>query len=347
MTICITGSAGLIGSAAARRFLKKGHKVIGIDNNMRRLLFGPEGDTAEQIKLLSLFSNYKHELVDVRDKGLITKIFKRTRFDAIIHAAGQPSHDKAREIPLLDFEINALGTLNMLEATRMFCPRAVFIFTSTNKVYGDNPNKISLRETKTKLVPSKKNFPGFDESTLLDNTIHSFMGASKLAADIYVQEYGKNLGLKTTSLRLGCVTGANHAGVKVHGFLSFLAKSLIHRGSYEIIGFNGKQVRDQIHAEDVGFAFEEIIKQPFSGEVFNLGGGKRNSASIIELINIVSLKLKIKPNITINKNQRTGDHAYYTTDYTKFKKYYPKWHITKSINQIIDEIIDHEKKLVF
>ncbi len=347
MNICITGSAGLIGSVAARRLLKKGHRVVGIDNNMRQVLFGPEGDTSEQIKSLSRLPNYTHKHVDIRDKKLLTKIFKNTKFDAVIHAAGQPSHDKAKEIPMLDFEINALGALNILEATRAYCPQAVFIFTSTNKVYGDNPNKISLKETKTSLVPSNKHFSGFNESTQIDNTIHSFMGASKLAADIYVQEYGKNLGLKTTSLRLGCVTGGVHAGVKSHGFLSFLIKSLIHKGSYEIIGFKGKQVRDQIHAEDVAFAFEEIIKNPFCGEVFNLGGGKKNSASILELINLVSLKLKLKPKITINKNPRTGDHIYYVTDYTKFKKFYPKWHITKNMNQIIEEIISHEQKLGF
>lgn len=347
MNICITGSAGLIGSAAAERFLKNNHRVVGIDNNMRRALFGPDGDTSGQIKSLSRLPNYTHKHVDIRDKKFITKIFKSTRFDAVIHAAGQPSHDKAGEIPILDFEINALGTLNMLEATRSFCPKAIFIYTSTNKVYGDNPNKISLKENKTRYIPSDRYFSGFDESTQIDKTIHSFMGASKLTADIYTQEYGKNLGLKTTSLRLGCVTGGAHAGVKNHGFLSYLIKSLIHKGSYEIIGYKGKQIRDQIHADDVCLAFEQIIKNPLKGEVFNLGGGKKNSASILELINSVSLKLNMVPKITINKKPRTGDHVYYVTDCGKFNKFYPKWHITKNINQIIDEIISHEKKAGF
>lgn len=344
MKICITGSTGLIGSAAAQYFLEKKHTVIGIDNNMRSKFFGQAGATFSTKKSLQKFAKYKHLNLDIRNVKKINELFKAEKFDVVIHCAGQPSHDKAAEIPLLDFDVNTHGTLILLEAVRLFSPKAVFIFTSTNKVYGDNPNHVSLKELAKRYMYRDKKFKGIDESMSIDQNLHSFLGASKTAADIYVQEYGRYFGLKTTCLRLGCVTGVAHHSVKLHGFLSFLIKSLVHHQSYQIIGFQGKQVRDQIDAYDVTLAMEQIIKKPGWGAVFNLGGGMENNASILELIKIVSRKLSIAPKIAYLSKNRKGDHICYITDLTKFKKAYPKWKITKSLDQIIDEIITHEKK---
>jgi len=341
MTILVTGSGGLIGSTAANYFLEKEHKVVGIDNNMRRDFFGSGGDTTSQRQQLQKNSSYSHFHIDIRDQEQILSLFAKTKIDAIIHAAAQPSHDKAKKIPTLDFAVNALGTLHLLEATRKHCPSTPFIFTSTNKVYGDSPNKIPLKEGGDKYEYADKRL-GIDESCSIDQSTHSLMGASKTAADIYVQEYGRYFGLKTTCLRLGCVTGANHAGVKLHGFLSFLIKSLIHHNQYEVIGYKGKQVRDQIHAYDVVTAMNSIINKPNSGEVFNLGGGPKNSASINELIEIISHKISRKPKISYNKKNRKGDHIVYITDFSKFSTHYPKWKLSKNLNDIIDEIIEYE-----
>lgn len=339
MNILITGSQGLVGSTSALHFLKKGKKVIGIDNDMRSFFFGKKGSTNSKLKILSSNKNYAHYSTDIRNKKDLEKIFKTQKFDAIIHTAAQPSHDKAKEIPEIDFEVNAVGTLNLLELTRRFCPKSVFIFTSTNKVYGANPNKQKLRENKKRYEFKDKNFVGFDESTSLDQTTHTLFGASKLAADIYVQEYGKYFGLNTTCLRLGCITGAAHSGVKLHGFLSYLIDSLKNRKAYHIIGYKGKQVRDQIHANDLATAFEEIIKKPNTGEVFNLGGGPENTISVLEAIELVSKKLKINPKITYSKTNRVGDHICYISDISKFKKFYPNWKLSYSIGDIIDEQI--------
>lgn len=341
MTILITGSNGLIGSTAAHYFLKLNHKVIGLDNNMRKRLFGLEGDTSFQCQKLQKNDSYTHYHFDIRKWDQISSIFTKHDIDAVIHTAAQPSHDKAQQIPMLDFEINTTGTLNLLEATRKYQPNATFIFTSTNKVYGDNPNKIPLKEKKNKYVYADHRL-GIDESCSIDQNLHSLFGASKTAADIYVQEYGRYFGLKTSCLRLGCVTGSTHAGVKLHGFLSFLVKSLIHNNQYEIIGYKGKQVRDQIHADDVVAAMNEIIKNPNQGEVFNLGGGHKNSASIKELIKIISKKINKKSVIDYNKNNRKGDHIVYITDFSKFSKYYPNWKLSKNLDDIIDEIIKFE-----
>ncbi len=343
MKICVSGSFGLIGLSACRRFLSQGHEVVGIDNNMREIFFGNEGRTDINIEELKKQKKYVHKNVDIRDANEIDKIFQENKFDVIIHTAAQPSHDKAKEIPGIDFEVNAKGTLNLLEATRKHCPEAVFIFTSTNKVYGDNPNKVKLAEKETRYDFEDEKFLGFDEALSVDNCLHSLFGVSKLSADMYVQEYGKYFGLKTAEFRLGCVTGFAHASVKLHGFLSFLIKSLMQNRTYEIIGYKGKQVRDQISAEDVVSAMEEVIKNPVSGEVFNMGGGRENSASVLELIEIISQKLNIKPTITYNDNSRVGDHICYISNYSKFQKKYPKWKINKSLDLIINEIIEYEK----
>jgi CDP-paratose 2-epimerase len=337
MKILITGSQGLVGYTTSQYFLEKKHHVVGIDNNMRAVFFGQAASTSSNLNKLVSNKNYTHCPFDIRDYKNIESIFKKYKFDAIIHTAAQPSHDKAKKIPMLDFEVNAMGTLNLLELTRKYCPQAIFIFTSTNKVYGDNPNKIKLKENKTRYVFADKSFVGFDEKTSIDNCTHSLFGASKLSADIYVQEYGKYFGLKTTCLRLGCITGTTHSSVKLHGFLSYLIKSLKKRRSYQIIGYKGKQVRDQIHAHDLAAAFEEVIKKPVTGEVFNLGGGPKNTISVTESIDLISKKLNIEPKISYLDQNRIGDHICYISDISKFQKKYPKWKLTYTVESIIDE----------
>lgn len=343
MKICITGSTGLIGSAAARYFLARNHTVVGIDNNMRSRFFGRAASTSGEKKSLTAFPRYTHRAIDIRNTKAINTLFRQEKFDVVLHCAAQPSHDKATEIPQLDFQINAGGTLTLLEATRRFCPQAVFIFTSTNKVYGDGPNRLPLKELAKRYSFRQPRFKGIDETMPIDHSLHSLFGVSKTAADLYVQEYGRNFGLKTTCLRLGCVTGAHHHSAKLHGFLSYLIKSLVHTGRYEIIGYKGKQVRDQIDAVDVARAMHEIIKRPGRGAVFNLGGGAANSASIVELIERVSGKLAIKPKISYTPTARTGDHICYITDLSAFQKTYPRWKITRSLEEIIDEIISYEQ----
>lgn len=342
MKILVTGSCGLIGSNVTNFFLKKKYKVFGIDNDMRKKLFGKNASIVSNKLQLLKNNNYTHFSMDIRDAKGLRNIFKKNKFSLIVHCAGQPSHDKAKEIPLLDFDINTFGTINLLELTRQYQKNAVFVFTSTNKVYGDNPNKLKLIEKGDRYF-FKDPIKGINEDVAIDKNVHSLMGASKLSADIYVQEYGKYFGLKTTTLRLGCVTGHSHTGVKLHGFLSYLIKSLIHLNKYEILGYKGKQVRDQIEAFDVASAVYEIYKNPNNGEVFNLGGGDKNSASILEIIKLVNKKLNLSPEITYIDTPRLGDHMCYITDYSKFHKMYPKWKITKNLEQIIDDIIKHEK----
>lgn len=342
MNICVTGSCGLIGSSVCE-LLTTDHAVVGIDNNMRKAFFGDNGSTSTQQIRLSRHKNYTHKNIDIRNKQTIHDLFKDIHFDAIIHCAGQPSHDKAKDIINIDFEVNTIGTLNMLEAAHRTNSDAIFIFTSTNKVYGDNPNKVSLKEEKTRYIFKDSTFQGFDETCSLDNCTHSFFGTSKLAADTYSQEYGRYLGLRSTILRLGCVTGARHSGVKLHGFLSFLVKSLIQNNSYEIIGYKGKQVRDQIHADDVANACIAILSKPTKGEVFNLGGGSKNSASILELIDLISQKLHSHPTIKYTKTPRVGDHICYISDTSKFKKWFPTWRLSRSLESIVDELIAYEQ----
>lgn len=337
MNALVTGSQGLIGSTAALSFLKRGYHVVGVDNDMRATFFGKQGTTQRQLLHLQQFENYTHYNTDIRDYNSLEKVFKRHRFDAIIHTAAQPSHDKAREIPILDFEVNALGTLNLLELTRKYSPQAVFIYTSTNKVYGDSPNRVKLKELKYRYDFADESFMGFNEETPLDQVTHSFFGVSKLSADMYVQEYGKCYGMFTTTLRLGCVTGVAHAGVKLHGFLSYLVKSLQQSQSYEIIGYKGKQVRDQIHAEDLVAAFFQILTNPGVAEVFNVGGGRDNSTSVLEAIDKTSHHLGITPKVTFINEPRLGDHICYITNNGKFEKKYPEWKQRYTINQMILE----------
>lgn len=341
--ILVTGASGLIGSNVCHLFLQNKWEVIGIDNNMRQKFFGKAGSTLAQEKLLEHHPHYHHLSLDIRNFRKLTQTLNGQNFDLIVHCAAQPSHDKAKEIPRLDFEVNAVGTFNMLEYLRQFQPQAVFVFTSTNKVYGDNPNTIPLVEGATRYSYADGR-AGIDESLSIDQNTHSLFGAGKLAADVYVQEYGRYFGLKTAVLRLGCVTGQAHASVKLHGFLNYLIKSLLHTGSYEIIGYHGKQVRDQIDATDVANLMMEIYKKPVHGEVFNVGGGPTNSTSVWEAIHKIENKLGIQAQVSYEEVARIGDHICYITDLTKVKSFYPEWHIRKNLDQIIDEIIESEKK---
>ena len=342
----ITGSCGLVGSESAIFFSKKGFKIIGIDNNARKFFFGKDGDISwVRSKLKSNLKNYSHLNTDIRNFKSLEKIFKKYKkyIKIIIHAAAQPSHDWAKDKPFIDFDINAKGTLNMLELTRIYCSKVPFIFMSTNKVYGDNPNFLPLEEKKTRweLKRNHKYYSGIDESMSIDDCTHSFFGASKSYADLIVQEYGKNLGLKTVCFRAGCITGPNHSGAKLHGFLSYLVKISIKKKKYTLIGYKGKQVRDNIHSYDLVNCFWEYYKKPLPGKIYNAGGGRFSNCSVLEAINIVEnlIKKKIKKNII--KNNRVGDHIWYISDMKQFKKDYPKWKQKYSIKKIIQELVSN------
>ena len=341
----ITGSCGLVGSESAIFFSKKDFKIVGIDNNARKFFFGKDGDISwVKNKLKSNLENYSHFNTDIRNFKSLEKIYKRYKknIKIIIHAAAQPSHDWAKNKPFVDFDINAKGTLNMLELTRMYCPKIPFIFMSTNKVYGDNPNFLPLVEKKTRweIKQNHKYYFGIDESMSIDNCTHSFFGTSKSYADLIVQEYGKNSGLKTVCFRAGCITGPNHSGAKLHGFLSYLVKASIKNNSYTLIGYKGKQVRDNIHSEDLVSCFWEYYKKPRSGEVYNAGGGRFSNCSIIEALNKVEKIKKIKIKRKILNQNRVGDHIWYVSSMKKFKKHYPKWKQKYSTGKILRELID-------
>ena len=284
--VLITGSSGLVGSESVNFFSKKGFNVIGIDNNLRKFFFGNEGST-DKIKnnLLKNNKKFKSFNIDIRSYTSLEKIYKiyKKNISLIIHCAAQPSHDYGKNFPILDFNVNATGTLNLLELTKKYCPDAPFIFMSTNKVYGDNPNRLKIIEKKNRweLNKNDKNFKGIDEKFSIDNCTHSFFGVSKTYADLIVQEYGKNIGLKTVCFRAGCLTGPNHSGAKLHGFLSYLVKISLTKKKYSLIGYKGKQVRDNLHSYDLVNSFWEFFKKPTSGEVYNIGGGRYSNCSII------------------------------------------------------------------
>jgi CDP-paratose 2-epimerase len=341
--VLITGSSGLVGSEATLFFLKKKFKVIGIDNNQRANFFGKDGDT-NWIKRKNLqYENYRHFNIDITDYKKLEKIFiqYKNKIDLIIHAAAQPSHDWAYQNPRLDFKINAEGTLNMLELFKTYNKKSVFILTSTNKVYGDLPNKLSLTEKKTRWELPKKNifFKGIPESFSIDNSTHSLFGVSKAYGDLITQEYGKNFSLKTGVFRAGCITGPNHSGAKLHGFLSYLVKSCVMKKEYNLIGYKGKQVRDNIHSHDLVKCFWEYYKNPKKGEVYNMGGGRYSNCSILEAITYIENTRKIKVKKILTKKERTGDHQWYITDLKKFKTHYPKWKLKYNTKKIIDEIL--------
>ena len=341
----ITGSCGLVGSEASLFFSKKNFKILGIDNNSRKFFFGKDGDISWiKNKLKKKLQNYSHFNTDIRNYKHLEKIFKKYKknIKVVIHAAAQPSHDWAKNKPFVDFEINAKGTLNLLELTRIYSPNSPFIFMSTNKVYGDNPNKLPLIETRTRweIKKTHKYKSGIDETMSIDDSTHSFFGSSKCYADLVVQEYGKNIGLKTACFRAGCITGPNHSGAKLHGFLSYLVKISLQKKKYTLIGYKGKQVRDNIHSEDLISCFWEFYKNPGYGEIYNTGGGRYSNCSVIEALNLVEKIAKIKIRRKILKENRIGDHIWYISSMKRFKKRYPKWKQKYSTKKIIEELIN-------
>lgn len=346
--VVITGSDGLIGSEAVKFFSKLGFQVLGIDNNSRMKFFGKEASVLWKRKeLKNNYSNYIHLNQDIQNSKKIDEIFEKygKNIKLIIHSAAQPSHDWAATNPRLDYMVNSYGTLNMLESFRTYCPEATFIFTSTNKVYGDNPNNLDLVEDKTR-YRIKKGSPyefGISENMSIDNTLHSVFGASKTSADILVQEYGKYFGLKTVCFRGGCLTGPNHSGTKLHGFLSYLMKCLVTENEYIVYGYKGKQVRDNIHSSDLIWAFYEFFQNPKSGEVYNIGGGLESNCSMIEAIKIGENITQKKLNYKYSKNSRVGDHIWYISDLSKFKKDFPSWEIKYNVEQIMQEIFIENK----
>src|SRR5438093_1983126 len=279
MKVLVTGSSGLSGSEAAEHFDRQGHEVVGVDNNMRRVFFGPAGDTLWNLeRLKGVTKRFTHAALDIRDRAAMEELFRTQRFDLIVHCAAQPSHDKARDIPLLDFEVNALGTIHLLEATRQHSPEAAFVFMSTNKVYGDAPNEVPLKEMEKRYDYARpEDYDGIDENCRIDRTLHSLFGASKAAADLVAQEYGRYFGMAVGVFRGGCLTGPQHSGVELHGFLSYLVKCAVRGDHYTVFGYKGKQVRDNIHSDDVVRAFRAFSERPRAGEVYNLGGGRGNS----------------------------------------------------------------------
>jgi CDP-paratose 2-epimerase len=346
--ILVTGSSGLIGSEAVEYFDRRGHTITGIDNNMRRLFFGEPGDTIWNLdRLRTVTKRFTHHNVDIRDRIALETLFRSQRFDLIIHCAAQPSHDKAREIPILDFEVNALGTVNLLEATRLHCPEAVFVFLSTNKVYGDAPNEVPLRELETRWEYARpEDFNGINENCRIDRTLHSLFGASKASADLMAQEYGRYFRMKVGVFRGGCLTGPSHSGVELHGFLSYLVKMALAGGTYTVFGYKAKQVRDNIHSHDVVRAIEEFAANPRPGEVYNLGGGRENGVSMMEAITKIEQMAGKKLNWKYVDENRKGDHICYISDLAKFKSHYPNWSITIGLNEILRQIIDdHVQRL--
>ena len=337
----MTGSCGLIGSEVCGYLGRNGFRVYGIDNNERAVFFGPEGDTSWSLARLSAsISDYAHFRVDIRDRPAVLKLMAEVRPDVIVHTAAQPSHDRAASIPFDDFETNAVGTLNLLEAARQACPESPFVHMSTNKVYGDLPNTIWMRERQTRWEfddPVYAN--GIPETFSIDQSKHSLFGASKVAADVMVQEYGRYFGMPTCCLRGGCLTGPNHSGVELHGFLSYLIRCNLEGREYKVFGYKGKQVRDNIHSEDVAAFIVEFCREPRCGEVYNIGGGYENSCSILEAFTMVESLTGKPQRYTYVDENRIGDHICYYSDLRKMKAHYPAWTITRSLQDIFREIV--------
>jgi len=342
--ILVTGSAGLIGSESVNFFCEKGFTVVGIDNDMRKVFFGEEASIKwNRDLLLEKHKNkYIHHSIDIRNENDITNIFEDFNSDIklIIHAAAQPSHDWAAKEPITDFTVNANGTLNLLENTRKLCPGVVFIYCSTNKVYGDTPNLLPFVEQKMRweIEESHPYYKGIDESMSIDNSRHSLFGVSKLSADIPVQEYGKYFGIKTASFRGGCLTGPNHSGAELHGFLAYLMKCTVKGDKYTIYGYKGKQVRDNIHSYDLVNAFYHFFKSPRCGEVYNIGGGRFSNCSMLEAINMCEEIVGKKLNFSYQEPNRIGDHIWWISDNSKFKNHYPEWELGYDIEDILEQI---------
>ncbi len=341
-TILVTGSNGLIGSTVVGHFHDLGWTVHGVDNNLRAGFFGPQGDTRwNQRRLVENCPEFSHHELDIRDREGILELVRAIRPAAVVHTAAQPSHDLAARRPFDDFDVNAVGTLNLLEAARRACPEAPIVHLSTNKVYGDAPNRIPLREMPTRWDYENPAFTeGISESLSIDQSLHSLFGASKVSADVMVQEYGRHFGMPTCCLRGGCITGPSHSGVELHGFLSYLVRTNLTGKTYHVYGYKGKQVRDQIHASDVSRFVEEFIKAPRCGEVYNCGGGRANSCSILEAFERVAAITGHPMKWEYVDQARRGDHICYISDTSKMRRHYPGWSVTKSLDDCIREITD-------
>lgn len=341
-TALVTGSAGLIGSESAKFFAQKGYHIVGVDNDMRSYFFGRDGSTIWNRNKLAdaLGDRYEHHAIDIRDEKAVEKIFQTHAFDIVIHTAAQPSHDWAAKEPMTDFSVNAVGTLVMLEAARAYAPQATFIFTSTNKVYGDAPNYLPLVETPTRFEVDDSHLyhKGIDENMSLDQTLHSVFGASKVAADVMVQEYGRYFGMNTGVFRGGCLTGPAHSAAELHGFLGYLVKCIVEGRPYTIFGYQGKQVRDNIHAHDLVNMFWHFHQMPRQGEVYNAGGGRQSNVSMREAIEKIEKLTGKKAHIIYKDENRVGDHIWYISDLSKFKSHYPSWDITYDIDMILREM---------
>ncbi len=340
----VTGAAGLVGSETVRFIHDKGLEVVGIDNNLREYFFGPDGSTRWQAEeLAKSLRRYRHVDADIRDQEAMFGLFKEGDISLVVHCAAQPSHDWAAREPFTDFSVNASGTLVLLESTRRFAPDAVFIFVSTNKVYGDTPNGLPLVELETRweLDPSHKYAErGIDESMSIDQTKHSIFGASKVAADVMVQEYGRYFGMKTGIFRGGCLTGPAHSGAELHGFLAYLVKCAVTGRTYVIYGYKGKQVRDNIHSRDLVNAFWHFFQQPRPGETYNMGGSRHSNCSILEAMQRIETRMQRKIQYSLTDRARSGDHIWWISDVTKFTDHYPDWKYTRSLDDILGEIID-------
>jgi len=340
MKALITGSGGLIGSACASLLCSQGWSVLGIDNDMRRKFFGPAGSTRSVVEhLRGNFSSYRHIDLDIRDRAAVRELIRCERPNFIVHAAAQPSHDRASSIPYDDFDVNAVGTLNLLVAVHDHCPESPFCFTSTNKVYGDRPNLVPLVEL-DKRYDYADGRQGIDEAMPVDQCLHSLFGASKLAADVLCQEFGRYFGMPVGVFRGGCLTGPQHAAVELHGYLAYIVQCAVAGRPYTIYGYKGKQVRDQIHARDVAALFLEFFASPRCGEVYNLGGGRRNSISILETIEALN-QMGFNLECRYEPNARKGDHICYITDLDKIHKHFPGWKMEYSLPQILEELVSH------
>jgi len=347
--LLVTGSSGLIGSEVVRYFDKQGWQIFGVDNNMRADFFGPRGDTRwVQKELKEECQNFQHVELDIRNRTEVLALFEKIKPDYICHTAAQPSHDLAASRTFDDFDVNAGGTLNLLEATRRSCPESPFAHMSTNKVYGDGPNHLNLKETDTRWdFADKEYYNGIREKFSIDQCKHSLFGASKVAADILVQEYGRYFNMPTCALRGGCLTGPNHSGVELHGFLSYLIRVNMTEGEYTIFGYQGKQVRDNIHSYDVARFIDAFFQAPRMGEVYNIGGGRDNSTSILEAFQRIENISGKKMNYKYSDENRIGDHICYISDLSKMKTHYPEWDITKSLQNVFEEIAESwDKRLV-
>jgi len=340
--LLVTGSSGLIGSEVSRYFHSLGFRVHGLDNNQREVFFGSQGSTRwSQQQLVESLPEFRHHELDIRDRQGVLALVRELRPAGIIHTAAQPSHDRAAAIPFDDFDTNAVGTLNLLEAARQFCPEAPFIHMSTNKVYGDLPNSIPLKELESRWEyddPAYLN--GIPENFSIDQSKHSLFGASKVAADVMVQEYGRYFGMPTCCLRGGCLTGPNHSGVELHGFLSYLVKCNLEGREYTVFGYKGKQVRDNIHSVDVARFIHAFFETPRVAEVYNLGGGKGNSCSILEAFTLAEEYSGRKQNYRYLDDSRIGDHICYYSDLSRMKNHYPDWNITVSLQDTVKEIVE-------